>query len=261
MRRKKKTPSMSKSVTVRCGLGSETEAGLAVWGREIENKLEARLGGHLEDGETLPGIALFFELMRRCLAFIREAMVIADGDHRAQCESVSFMLGVRNRAAETLHHRLIRLRSFLEGVYGRDGARAFGFAGRTPRPQESEALVTQARETLDVLRLPEQTRPPSDPPGFRPDFSAVIPELEGEIDTLRRCLRETAGARHDRDATQLTKNEALAGFDEVYTCVVDLAADMARLAGEHELADCIKPRRRTRRWSIAVPTRKEGAMK
>jgi hypothetical protein len=208
---------------------------------EAAERVEPLLARVAAEGEAF-GLQRLQEALGLLLDDARRALEVADGAHIEEERDDIAARERRDRAAATLHQRLVGVRAACDRVYG-PGAdtRLLGLRGRTAR--HPEELRLQARRVIHRLRDPEAPLPPPPALALAPDPSSWAAHLEGPLTDLETALRRVHRDRRARETTLCAKHEAIRRFDRTQSAVTSLLAALYRLAELDAFEERLRPRR------------------
>lgn len=212
--------------------------GILTHGRMAVRGLEERMAAVLEEGEKMPDVMHFLDVLTRLL--IHDARQIEKTDWEKSAETGQ--TGVkrhhfRNPAAKALRQLVVDIRKALRGLYGNDETnKILDLDGRTPRSYDE--LARFGPWLLYMLRnipLPKSRlgKPPVE------DWARQLEPLvktfgEQKVEVDRRAeWRET----HAADVYK----EALVNFDTIYPPLIRLIESVYLLGGQSRLAGRLRP--------------------
>ena len=175
--------------------------------------LEERMKVVLEEGEQVPDVEHFIDVVSRLLALESRELMQVDRERRrgigtAGVKRVHF----RNPAAAELRGMIVTLRKGLIGIYGNKETNHFlHIKGRTPRGYED--LVVFGKHVVWALRsaeLPEL----ADDIGL--DRGAWADKIEQSVDKLEANLEGVRKINWDQDAVLEKRDRQLGSFDGDY---------------------------------------------
>ena len=137
----------------------------------------------------------------------------------------------RDAAAQAVREVLFDLRRLYRGAYGLEAAEELGFERRiAPDPL---ALLRQAQRLQKNLA---GELPPPRYEGITVPGGPALAALVTPVADLRTALDEVNRQRGKCQGTKLTKDKAMALFDETYLQIVRMLVPSFRLAGKEKLA-------------------------
>lgn len=234
---------MFRTVTNEIRLVRSIVAGIRAFADLMAESFTRRVTGYLREGEELP--AGFLSLLQRVVARLiegdRDRLVAAEKLHRDALRAESQLRKHRDKEADDLYQKLLKVRKTLE---------AFGpgtsvtYLGLDPRlgNADPQVLLRYAHESVDVMSDPGFEPPAgTDPNGktFHPDehVAEITPALaraEGTVDELEDQKRETQKALKE-------KTQALETFRESSTYGSRFHESLYVLAGERFHAARLRP--------------------
>ncbi len=200
-------------------------------GPAVGEKLKAVLGDAAPDAAAT--IRALGDVIRRDAA----AMVAADEAHEAELADDAAPRAARDAAFETVSSLLGEVRATTAVAYGEAAVAELGFAGKTLR--EPMALVALAGTVVERLprlrdRAPVTLALRFDPAVYEAALAPAIAALRASLDEVRREAREA-------EATHTAKQRALATYDERFAAAASALTGLFHLAGEHALAERVRP--------------------
>lgn len=245
----------SKQVTDR----SKSALAVAAAGRthaaDVATALSDLFSPQLEQGESMPDIELLIKLAARTLDVADKNMVAADEAHIRELADDAPSRDARYESADGLSDELVELREWLAGLYGAKSLERFGFAG--PTPADPVALSRFAGSVVTALQDQKTPWPKPRQSGLNWDPSDTIARIESKRAELDKHIEDVAREVREGQATQRTKNDAIAAYDERFGRVATFLVGIFRLAGETALADRVRPSSR-RRGQTAADEAPEG---
>jgi hypothetical protein len=210
---------------------------------------------HLLEGEKVPDLVFFQELLQRHLTAIRKALVEVDDLHHRERQDDQELRATRDQAVSELAALLARLRFAVKGACGAESCgRVLGFEGSVPRdPVVLQRYVVLVKERLESGSVAEQTSTVEE---VSIDSAAWIRRLEEPLSRLELALEQLSGDRRDTLEQQLAKNALLADYDRAHRSGAHILENVFRFVGLDEFAERVRPSP-TRRSSPG-PTEEEG---
>ena len=212
--------------------------GILAHGRQAAEGLEKRMAAVLEEGEKMPDVMHFLDVLTRLL--IRDAQKIEETDWERS--AVTGQTAVkrhhfRDPAAKALRQLVVDIRKVLRGLYGNDETnKLLHLKGRTPRSFDD--LARFGPWLLHMLRnveLPETRlgKPPIEDWARQMEpLMKTFGEEKEEVDR-RAEWRET----HAADVYK----EALVNFNSIYPPLIRLIESVYVLGGHPKVADKLRP--------------------
>ena len=195
------------------------------------------LAPYLKPGEKMPDVDFLLTLHARAIRGSFQLVATADAANEAELADDPSQRAERDALAATLYARLTGLRGALASTFGDEAATLIGFDG--PTTQDPVALAALGVEVAKRL----------------PKLASKKPVLEGvtiSLDTLGRGLAEQAGkldaankatGREKKEAEQtlVAKQREVARHGRLFRGSASSIEGLARLAGEDDLADRVRP--------------------
>ena len=227
----------SKQVTDRGKSAAAVTAAATTHAARVGQSAGAILSPFLEEGEKMPDVQLFTELIGRWVASTASRMTAADEAHIHELSDDDPVRERRDTAQEALSSELVDLREWMTGLFGARAVRSLGFAADTPR--DPAALVRFAGEVSRSLRDKAFPAP------RRAGVTWSAAKEAGKIDKLGQALEQAIAdvAREVREAqgTLADKNAALGAYDDAFARASNGLEGLFLLAGETELAGRVRP--------------------
>jgi hypothetical protein len=211
-----------------------------------------------EEGEAFPDLEYLQRLCARALAHHQRELVLKDEAHLAELSDGAGARDRRDRAAAALLGLLVTLRATCRGAFGwRNADRLLGLGGAMTR--DPVVLARKGHRVLEVLRSEAFQLPPPRLPGLLLDVSGWGTQLEEPLLELEAALDEVARDRRRAETTLVAKQEAMADYDRFFRQVSRLLEDLCRLGGLDDLADRLRPSRRSARDLAPSPQAEDHA--
>jgi hypothetical protein len=206
---------------------------------EVVVPLEVTFTEQLVEGEILPDLRTVLRILQRLLAVAVRQLVGAGERHRDEIDNDIRLRQRRDELVGFLGTKVSRFRNTLDGVFGAGSAiQLAGLGGRTE--QEPMALLAQVE---DILRRFANPTTELGSPGFglQLDPTTVVGEFQGEYQELRDLLSELQSENRRSDATVIAKQAAMEDYDKQFRWIAGCLESLYHLAGQHELAERVKP--------------------
>ncbi len=239
------------SMVHRRNLAAHTlRSGVEINGSRPAKALEERMAAVLEEGEPVPDVMHFIDVLSRMLVHEAEKLEVAD-DARWNSTGAAHSVRrfYRDPAADQLRQMIVDLRKCLTGMYGtREANDLLGIKGRTPRGLAE--LLTFSK--LLVLSLPRLELPaPKVDAGVSPATWAT--EMKPLVERLEDHLEHARSRTSTRDDAVEARNARLGELDSVYGPVTRLIQCVFVLGGEPRKARNLKLRFRRRLVNRRAP--------
>ncbi len=196
--------------------------------------LAQRLAPLLRPGETLPDFAFVFELVARDLEEASASLTSKDKGFKDELDRGGSVRLRRDKAAQAVREALARIRSAVDGVYGKKTAiKVLTFDGRTGnRP---ELLLLKAQRVLQRLEDETFDLPGAQVPGFALDTRPWRDLLAGPAAELEAALTELSRGHGKKASRVAGKQLSLKEFDRLHQCSARLFHYLLKYAGRPEL--------------------------
>ncbi len=234
---------LSRKVLSRQRAGISLNAAAAEHGDEAGAGLAALLAPYLGEGESVPDLSLFQNLLSRHHAAQIRLLVRFDEAHAAEIDNDAANRRRRDRATENLYQTLTRIRKVIDATCG-DGScsETLGFGG--PVTREPLAVLRKAQRVIERIDAPGFRPPVLGLPGLAADPALWRAELAGPTAELEQAVEALAADHREAETSRRNKNQALADYDLVYGRIGRLLEAMYSLAGFPDLAAKVRPSRR-----------------
>jgi len=238
----------SKGVTDRQRVAKAIVAAARTHAQEVGERLQEVLAPAVQEGETLPDLVAFQNILAHHLEMRIAAIVAADEAHLVEQDDDLDPRRRRDQAAETLHSTLVRIRAALSGAFGRDTIREL--AGlQQDTALEPVVLLRQANRVLERLREPFLGLPEAQLEGIQVDFGLLADQLQPDLDNLTRAVQDVDRELRETETSLRLKDKALDAFDEAVAGIGRIVAGLDLLAGFSRYAEKVRlslPARRRR---------------
>lgn len=238
----------SKGVTDRQRVAKAIVAAVRSHGQEVGERLHEILSPALREGQTLPDLVDFQQLLAQHLEMRTAAIIAADEAHLLELDDDVDPRRRRDDAVAALSRTLVEIRESLSGAFGRDFIREIaGLQGETAT--EPVVLLRQASRVLERLREPALGLPTPQRQGVQVDFGALADRLQPALDNLAHAVEDVDRELRDAETTLRLKDTSLDAFDAAVAGIGRIVAGFDLLAGLAEYADRIRltlPARRRR---------------
>jgi hypothetical protein len=248
----------SKMVTDRQKLTGSLRQAALTHAEEVSTRLTDILTPLLEEGETLPDLAVLQQLPARWLARREQTLVAADEAHLAELVDDRDPRRRRDELADEVRGKLVLIRGTVAALFGFDVATdVLGIGGATAA--DPVALHRQAARALERLSAPEPDLPPLQVEGIQLDPAALAASLQPAVNELAAVLDQVARERREAETTLAAKSEALATYDDAASRVVQFLSGLYELAERPEFAERLRLTQRHGGTSEPVPAQEEGS--
>lgn len=152
----------------------------------------------------------------------------------------------RDEAAIDLGAGFLSARSLVTGVFGMKFAKRVGLDVRVEdRPDLMKKIGAS------VIRLLRKTKKPATSfAGSKVNLASVADELDVKVVRLAGLLSSLKREEREAQHTMIARDQAAAHWNLVVTLAGNWLEGLARIAGEHEIADRVRP---TERRRIGIP--------
>jgi len=199
----------------------------------------------LHEGETLPDLQLFQELLMRWVEQRAELLVAKDDANLLELLDVN-PRDRRDRLAAEVYAEVVSLRESAVGLYGDEGAeKLLGFSGRTA--EDPELLLRQANQAMARLRSDDIPEPEFRGEGVVTDLEQWPDRVEPKVRALGQVLQELEIERWLGFQSVSEKSGALTAFDFTLGQVARIVRGLFALSGLSRAAELFFPQKMIRR--------------
>ncbi len=220
--------------------GDSVDASIDTHLDDVIDPLRVTFTDYLIEGEVLPDLATLFRILQRVLAASLGKLVAAGDQHLREIDNDIKLRQRRDELLTILGAKVRNFRKMLDSLFGAGSALEMaGLDGRTE--QEPMALLSQVERILDRFGDPEVEVAD---PGFRTfqmDALEVSADFEAEYEELKGLVQELNRENRRSDATVIAKQKAMDRYDEKFRWIAGCLESLYHLAGQHELAERVKP--------------------
>jgi hypothetical protein len=226
------------------------ESAIAIHGSGIGLALTEKLSQELREGEVMPDITLFLELMARRMGRFRTQLLERAAEHFQELAADAAFRKARDEAMADLTRVYIATRQTVALGYSPEDAATLGF--------EPNVATDPAQMELQVQRLLANFAKP-EAQELRPVITTVqfVP-AEGETmfrPHLDKLITARAGLNRDKrkaDETLMAKNDAVTVNDQEFGQISRCIETAFAFAGREDLARRVRPstRRLGRRQEV-----------
>lgn len=228
---------------------------------EVGQQLQATLGAHLPEGQSMPDMVALQLMLADHLETRIEESIAADEAHLRELRDDDDPRRRRDEAADFLYSTLSGIREAVSSAFGEEHVKALvGYVGSTP--SDPLTLHRVARRALELLRQPESAIPSPRFTGMAVDLTALAEELQPALDGLTQALAEVDTELRETETTLRLKDTALDALDRAIAGAGRMLIGCNELAGRSEYGDRIRlsrPFRRRRGTTVPeAPPEGEG---
>lgn len=219
----------SKGVTDRQRVAKAIVAAARTHAQEVGERLREILAPALQEGQTLPDLADFQQVLARYLEMRTSAIIAADEAHLVEQDDDVDPRRRRDEAAAVLSRTLVEIREGLVGAFGRDTLRELvGLQGETA--SEPVVLLRQANRVLERLREPAFELRTPQREGIQVDFDLLADQLQPALDDLTRAVEDVDRELRETERTLRLKDTSLDAFDAAVAGIGRILAGFDLLA-------------------------------
>ncbi len=228
----------SKSVTDRSKSVELVTHALRASAVSASTQITGRLKPYLKSGESMPDLALLFELLARGVESHGAAMRKADEAHAAELSDDAEPRSRRDQAHDRTHDAVVEIKEAVGSLFGELWLGKLQLPN--PIPQDPVVLERAASDFLGALERTKLPAPKLKGVGAF-DASHWKTMLEEPVKTLRASLGDVARETREAEVTLKEKSRAVAAHDAFFSLAAGLGVSLLRLAGEDELAARLRP--------------------
>jgi hypothetical protein len=219
-------------------------------GGEVAVRLAEVLREDLRDGEEMPDIPLFFQLLGRRLTRFGAAMVEASEGRLDELADDEGLRDQRNEATSALTADYIAFRGGFTTAYGATVAAEAGFEKNVA--SDPATMELQVDRLVTNLEKPDLVLPPTRYAGIEPRAAETVMVFRPNLNRLKAARAALNRASSEADSSQLAKNDAVQGYDREFTDLSRCFEGCAVVAKMPELAQRVRP-------SLRRPGRRQAA--
>lgn len=232
----------SKEVTDRSRSTRAVVSMLESYAESVGEGAAAELSAYLQEGESMPDIALFTRLLARKTDAARVVLETADEANEREQSDDAKPRQERDGFRESAGTLIVAIRDVAAANFGDVGLAALGLLAPCPgtplgTARYGRALITALRDERVILPAPRTRSIPFDRAALAAELEELIVSLEG---ALRAVTREESEAK----GTQTAKDSAMEANDEAFGIGTGIGRYLFRLCGLTNLADRIAESRR-----------------
>ncbi len=210
-----------------------------------------------EEGQPKPDFPATFRAMKDKLGDSRETLSLAEERHIGLIRQTVEYREERQQLNGGLYEDFSSMRRTVEELYrgkGKDNVNAFVVAGiQGPTAQKPTKLLRQIDLAVGHLRQPGLEFPESRFGETRLEPAKLVQVLKPRCDRLHQVQTDLHRVAAETNASRKEKNRAIEAHKEIFLWVSQGAESLFHLAGEHELAERIRPStRRPGRRAVEV---------
>ena len=231
---------VSKMVTDRQKSANALAATLTKHAEKAHARFSDLVQPYLREGEQVPDLVFFQELLQRHLAAIRKELVAVDDLYHQERQDDQELRGIRDQAVSEIVSLLVRLRRVVQGACGAESyGKILGIEESVPRdPVVLQRYANLVKERLESGPLDGKT-PILEGVALDPTAWALL--LEEPLSRLGQALDLLSGESRDTLDSQLEKNALMAGYDRAYRSGANILENVLRFVGLDELAERVRP--------------------
>ncbi len=216
-----------------------------------------------EEGQEEPDFQATLRAMKDKLGGSRETLSLAEERHIGLIRQAVEKRAERQELNEGLYEDFSGIRRTVEELYrgkGKGNVNAFVVAGiQGPTAQKPTKLLRQIDLAIGHLRQPGLEFPASRFGETQLEPAKLVEVLKPRCERLHQVQADLRRVAAETNASRKEKNRALEAHKETFLWVAQGAESLFHLAGEHELAERIRPSvRRPGRRAVEVAEGKEG---
>ncbi|MEM9487612.1 MAG: hypothetical protein AAGC55_00640, partial [Myxococcota bacterium] len=206
---------------------------------QAHDGLNEALSPHLQDGESMPDMALLIRLVGRWLDHHCHQLVAAGETHRDELADDKEPRRQRDEAFDAVRSALVDLRDSIHAIYGRDALGVFAIA--EPISSDPAVVISKAQEVITALRSESVILPEPKRRGMILDRSSFASEIALQLPNLWSAMEAVARETREAESTLAAKREAMAAYDQVFERSANLLEAAFAAAGLKDQADRVRP--------------------
>ncbi len=216
-----------------------------------------------EEGQEKPDFQATLRAMKDKLGDSREMLSESEQRHIGLIRQAVEYRGERQELSGSLYEDFSSMRRTVEELYrgkGKDNVNAFVVAGiQGPTAQKPTKLLRQIDLAIGHLLQPGLEFPASRFGETRLEPTKLVAALKPRCDRLHQVQADLRRVAAETNASRKEKNRALEAHKNTFLWVSQSAESLFHLAGEHELAERIRPSaRRPGRRAAEVTDNQQG---
>lgn len=193
---------------------------------------------YLEEGETMPDMALAMKLVGREMVATTTVMVEASEDHERELADDTLPRKKRDERKNKLLKKVVDVRDSINSVLGQGALKALGISGRTP--QEPVALIKTAKKMAKGLEDEEVKLPGPRVKGITLDRVVLAGELRELINPLQEALDVVGLEERQAEQTLSKKWASIDQNDETFGDGSRWLEQTLYIAGQDDIADKVR---------------------
>lgn len=241
---------------------SEIETHTEEIGSRLDESFVPVLDGWVE-GQPKPDFRAILRALAAKLGESRETLSEVEQRHIGLIRQAVEQRGEREQLTGSLYEDFSSMRRTIEELYrgrGKDNVNAFVVAGiQGPTAQKPTKLLRQIDLAIGHMQQPDLEFPESRFGETRFEPATLVEVLKPRCERLHQVQGDLRRVAAETNASRKEKNRAVEAHKETFLWVSRSAESLFHLAGEHELAERIRPStRRPGRRAVDVAKGKEG---
>ncbi len=231
-------PKRSKMVNRRYKAARRLRGAVLAHGHRPAKALEERMAAVLKEGEQMPDVGHFIDVLSRLLIHELDQLEAADHDRwSGTAAAQAARKSCRDPAIDDLRRMIVDVRKILTGIYGTKEANdILGIKGRTPRGHEDLLYFgRQLVRGLPTVKLAE----PKVALGVCPRAWAA--KLKPLVDRLAEQLEAADSRNWEEDVAVDARNQRIGDFDGDYVPVTRLIECVYVLGGDAHRVRYLRP--------------------
>ncbi len=217
-----------------------------------------------EEEQPKPDFRAILQALRLKLGNSREALSLVEQQHISLIRQAVEQREERKQLTQSLYEDFSSMRRTIEELYrgakGDDKVNVFVVAGiQGPTAQKPTKLLRQIDLAISHMQQPGLEFPESRFGETRLEPAKLVEVLKPRSERLHQVQADLRRVAAETNASRKEKNRAIDAHKEVFLWVSRSAESLFHLAGEHELAERLRPSaRRPGRRAADVEKGKEG---
>jgi len=230
----------SKMVTDRQKHATALTAALHTHAATASSRFQRLIEPYLREGEQIPDLIFFQELLQRRLAGLRKDLVQVDDQNHRELQEDTKARETRDQSVTELTSLLISLRLTVKGVCGaKRCGEILDLEG--PIPRDPVVLQRHAHRVLERLQQGSVESASMALPGVTLDSGPWIEVLEEPLQRLDEALERLSNEQRDTIESLRSKQSLLTDYDRAYGTSARILENFFQHVGLDFLAQRVRP--------------------
>lgn len=237
---------VSRATATKLANGSAVVSAIEVQGMRIAQRAKTSLFGESADAPDLEALVAQLGVT---LKLSGDGLRTFEAEYLAERTDDAAVRAARDEALANGSAVYMDVKSLVSTAFGAGYASRVGLSGATER--RPDLFAAQARNAQRLLATVEP--PESRFGGAAIDVAALSSQIDAAVTPLEQALRDLDRESRENQAAMIRRDEAAEHWDTVYVFVANTMVELAKAAGEHALAERLRPTDR-RRAGVEGPT-------